>query len=702
MKRTDLTLRGRARVLAVALIPALTLVGYLPVKAAPAYASAPPNAGVLSVFVGYAEDKEINTPDPASFPIPWAGAPNTVFLGGPVPGQTACGSLTTCYDAGAIRLDNHGGAPVTVTNVSVDIHASITGGKLFKNLWGTVIVPAGQSAILTENPSTNNPKYDNFDTSGYPANHCTPVDVAPTVTLTINGASTTLVDSTHVLDTGGIDAGYCKQNESIQWRPIGSAGTKNATLTLGATSATAFAGHPVTHTATLLDGAGVGIPNAAVRFTVTYGPDAGLTGTATTDGNGLAYYTYTGASQGEDLLIAAATTVGSFQSVPARVMWTNGTATGWTAADVGSATPAATQTFDITTGQWTVHGGGAGIGMTADQLHFLWKGVPDPAGIGAHLTAISGGSGQAGLMLRSGTDPGSPYYAATAAAGRGITIEDRTTPGGPTATVTTTPIIPAYLWVATTNGLLTTYASDDGYLWYPVTGSTVPLDLGSSVLAGMAVTSRDTTQLSTATFDDVAVSSMAPAPPPPVPCPAPWMCADIGNPTPTGSQSFDPGSGTWTVSAAGADITGIADQFRFLRQPLSGDGSITTRITSQTNTSSSAKVGLMFRSDADPGSPDYAVLVTPGTGIKVQSRSSQGATTTKLANTTGTTPVFLKATRAGATFTAYTSPDGLIWALIPGSTTTMNLPSTVLEGLAVSSHHPGTLGIVTATIGATP
>jgi hypothetical protein len=60
----------------------------------------------LSVFVGYAEDKEINTPNPASFPTPWAGAPNTVFLGGTVPGAAACGTLTTCYDAGAIRLDN--------------------------------------------------------------------------------------------------------------------------------------------------------------------------------------------------------------------------------------------------------------------------------------------------------------------------------------------------------------------------------------------------------------------------------------------------------------------------------------------------------------------------------------------------------------------------------------------------------------------
>src|SRR5207237_10169823 len=109
----------------------------------------------LAVFVGYAEDKEINTPDPAAFPVPWAGSPNTTFLGGTVPGQTACGTLTVCYDAGAIRLDNPGTAPVTVSSVSVDVHSSISGGKVFNNLWGSFTVPPGNSGILTANPPAN-------------------------------------------------------------------------------------------------------------------------------------------------------------------------------------------------------------------------------------------------------------------------------------------------------------------------------------------------------------------------------------------------------------------------------------------------------------------------------------------------------------------------------------------------------------------
>ena len=63
------------------------------------------------------------------FPVPWAGAPNTTFLGGTVPGQTACGTLTVCYDTGAIRLDNPGTAPITVSSVSVDVHSSIPAAR---------------------------------------------------------------------------------------------------------------------------------------------------------------------------------------------------------------------------------------------------------------------------------------------------------------------------------------------------------------------------------------------------------------------------------------------------------------------------------------------------------------------------------------------------------------------------------------------
>jgi hypothetical protein len=663
-------------------------------------AAATASASGLSVFVGYAEDKEINTPNPASFPVPWAGAPNTIFLGGTVPGQTACGTLTVCYDAGAIRLDNNGSTAVTVSSVSVDDHSSVAGGKVFNNLWGSFTVPAGESVILTENPPANNPSYDNFDTSGFPVNCGTPLTVAPTVTITVGGVATTLVDSTHVLDTGGIDAGSCppRRNESIQWRSIGAAGVSTATLSLNPGTITQFSGQQVTETATLLDGSGDSIPNATVNFTVTSGPDEGQSGSAVTDTSGHASFSYTGAYQGEDVVVATVTTVGSFQSNSTRVMWTNDSSAGWSFSDIGNPTLAGSQSLGPSTGTWTIQGGGSGVNGTADQFHFLWQTLSAGGGVGADVTSQSDTSAaaEAGVMLRASTDPGSPYYAAFVTPGDGITVQDRATEGASTVTVAdTTGTVPAYLWVTNTGRTLTAYVSSDGYSWTPIAGSTVSLNLGSALLAGLAVTSDNGAQLSAATMNNVAVSTSPPAPAPPVPCPSPWTCADIGSPIPVGSQSYDPGSNTWTINAGGSDITGTADQFHFVWQTLAGAGSISAQVVSQTNSSPNAKAGVMFRASTDPGSPNYAVLVSPGAGIKVQERSTQGGTTTKLANPSGSIPAYLKVTRSGNTFAAYTSADGVTWTLIPGSTFTMSLGSTLLEGLAVTSHNSGVLGTVT-------
>jgi outer membrane lipoprotein-sorting protein len=667
-------------------------------------------AGGLSVYVGYAEDKEIETPDPAAFPVPWAGAPNTTFLGGTVPGQAACGTLTACYDAGAIRLDNPGATPITVSSVSVDDHSSLPGGKVFDNLWGSFTVAPGQSVILTENPPGNNPGYDNFDTSGFPS-QCTPITVAPTVTITVNGVATTLADSTHVLDSGGTDRGSCppKTNESIQWRAIGAAGSDDATLTLGPATVSAVAGTPVTETATLLDGSGDGLPNATVNFTVTSGPDAGTTGSAITNANGQATFTYAGA-QGEDELVASVTTVGTFSSAPARVLWTDDSATGWTGSDIGTPSPAGSQSFQSSTGTWTLSGGGTGVEGTSDQFHFVRQTEPTNGGVAARVVSLGGGSASslAGVMLRASTAAGSPFYAALVAPAGGTEVLDRTAAGGATSTVVDSAgSVPVSVWIARTGTTLTTYTSSDGFSWTPLAGSQATVGLGAAALGGLAVTSGLPGTLETAALDTIALSTSPPAPLPPEACPSPFTCADIGSPALAGTQSYDPNSSTWAVTAGGTDITGTSDQFHFVSAPLVGDGSVSADVTSQSDTDANAKAGVMLRASSDPGSPEYSVLVSPGAGIKVQERSTENGTTTKLANPTGTAPAYLEVTRSGSTFTASTSPDGVNWTVIPGSSFTMSLPATLLGGLAVTSHNAGELGTatmdaVTPPVGSTP
>src|SRR6266705_3579188 len=125
-------------------------------------------------------------------------------------------------------------------------------------------------------------------------------------------------------------------------------------------------------------------------------------------------------------------------------------------------------------------------------------------------------------------------------------------------------------------------------------------------MACFAETSENVGLMGSATFDTVNVSAS-------LICPAGWTCADIGSPTPTGTQSTS--NGTWTVQAGEADIFGTSDQFHYVWQTLAGDGSVSAQVVSLTNTSSNAKAGVMLRLTSDPGSPFYDALVTPGRGV---------------------------------------------------------------------------------------
>ena len=499
VKQSFFRLLVRLALLCLLSIPAIFVVEHF---SGPVHATGGSSGG-LSVFFGYAEDKETNNPPPGAFPVPWSGAPNTIFLGGPVVGQTACGALPLCYDAGAIRLDNNGSSDVTIDKVSVDIHSSIPGGKVF-SLWGSFTVPAGKSVILTENPPNNNPNYDNFDTSGYPKGNCTPLSVEPTATFTIGGVPTTVVDSTHILDTHGIDLGSCKpkQNESIPWAQAGTLGVNASTVTLSPVTASQVVGQQVTETATALDGSGNGLANTPVSFSVTGGPDAGQSGTVATDSTGHASFSYTGAAPGTDTVVATITSNGTFQSNQASIVWTSSGTPSWSGADIGS--PPLAGSDSLNNGVWTIAGSGRDIGGTADQFHFVWQPLAADGGIRAQvLTQTNTNSlARAGVMLRQSTDPGSPFYAVVVTSQRGIFVLRRATQGGGVSTVASLAgTVPIYLQVQRAGNTFTAYTSSDGSTWTLIAGSSVTLSLTGTLLAGMAVTSHTLTKVNTATFD---------------------------------------------------------------------------------------------------------------------------------------------------------------------------------------------------------
>ncbi|HEY2759674.1 MAG TPA: hypothetical protein VGI75_03005, partial [Pirellulales bacterium] len=171
---------------------------------------------------------------------------------------------------------------------------------------------------------------------------------------------------------------------------------------------------------------------------------------------------------------------------------------------------------------------------------------------------------------------------------------------------------------------------------------------------------------------------------------------DVGAPAISGSSSYNSSTGIYTVAGAGTDISGMSDQFQFLYKSLTGDGTITAQVASITNTNSSAKAGIMFRNSPAANSTDLFLTLTPtaSQGAKLEGRSSDGATATidnSLINPIP--PYWLRMTRVGNLFTAYTSPDGVNWTLLGSITIAMG--ATVDVGLAVTSHNTAALNTST-------
>lgn len=214
-------------------------------------------AAGFDTYVGYADNLR---PSPF-FPDPWDGSATTALF---------AGQSGATFDAGAVRIHNSGASNITINDLAVQL-APAMGGPTFA-LWGSFlgagfVLGPNEDAIFTQSSFA-----ENFDTSDSPflgsvpgntgndpTNNCStgpvssnPICVAnaPRLDITIDGVLTSLLDTAHILDTGGYDSvnsnpciggnnvaggntpGNC--NESLQWRLIGTTGVENPGGTVGA------------------------------------------------------------------------------------------------------------------------------------------------------------------------------------------------------------------------------------------------------------------------------------------------------------------------------------------------------------------------------------------------------------------------------------------------------------------------------------
>lgn len=156
-------------------------------------------------------------------------------------------------------------------------------------------------------------------------------------------------------------------------------------------------------------------------------------------------------------------------------------------------------------------------------------------------------------------------------------------------------------------------------------------------------------------------------------------------------------NGTVTMQAAGADVWGTADEFRYVYQTLTGDGSLIARVVSTgTGSNTWAKGGVMIRQSLDAGSMHgFMAVTTPGVnGCSFQYRPTTDGESSSFDNSGAAiaAPYWVKIERVGDSFTGSISPDANEWTPLGDPVVIdMNDTAPVFIGLAATSHAPGEL-----------
>ena len=166
-------------------------------------------------------------------------------------------------------------------------------------------------------------------------------------------------------------------------------------------------------------------------------------------------------------------------------------------------------------------------------------------------------------------------------------------------------------------------------------------------------------------------------------------CQSQGGPARSGAACMP----SFPLGPAGEPVN---DSFYFVHQPLTGDGTITVRVTSMTGLLPSAstgdtrpglypwaKVGIIIKENVNQGSAYAAMMVAADNGVRMQWNYT-GDTPGQPGAVSPANPRWLRLTRSGDVITGYESADGTHWTQV-GAVTLSGLPSAVQVGLFAAS-----------------
>ncbi|MFL6195636.1 MAG: endonuclease/exonuclease/phosphatase family protein [Thermoanaerobaculia bacterium] len=363
----------------------------------------------------------------------------------------------------------------------------------------------------------------------------------------------------------------------------------------------------------------------------------------------------------------------------------------WQSADIGAVGAAGSTSY--ANGTFTVDAGGTDVWDTADGFRYVYQPLTGDGEIVANVSGLLTPSGSnwslAGVMIREQLTANSVHATMMITTEGKAKFRRRATTGGTTlsdgpSAGTTYP--PRWLKLVRSGDTFTAFISLDGTSWTQVhTPQTLPM--ASTVSIGLVALRNGGTGTAEATFDNVTVRTL----------PSPWREADIGAVGTPGKASAS--AGVFTVQAGGTDLWDTADAFHYVYQPLSGDGEIVADLTGLTVPAGSSwsLAAVMVREKLTANSIHASMMITTDGKAKFRRRTVEGGITASDGPSVGTTypPRWLKLVRAGDTFTAYISSDGVSWTQVH-TPQTVAMAANAWVGLAVLRN--GGTGLATATI----
>ena len=162
-----------------------------------------------------------------------------------------------------------------------------------------------------------------------------------------------------------------------------------------------------------------------------------------------------------------------------------------------------------------------------------------------------------------------------------------------------------------------------------------------------------------------------------------WTAGNIGNAATAGNLTT--GSVTASLAGSGMGFEETSDSMRFVWKPLSGNGSITAKVTGfSADNGGKAYGGIMLRSSLRRESANVAATLVSGGGVRF-TRRSEAAAYTESATSSLHAPGWVRIQRVGNTFTGFHSEDGVNWTQLGSPATIADAPATLHAGFMIAS-----------------